>query len=132
MSGTASAQAEWPILASSESVPVISVVVVTWTSGQELLNCIQSLHENPPSVGWEAIVVDNGSTDGSIDAVRPGFPHVRVIANARNRGLAAANNQGIAASRAAFVLISNPDVLYPAGAIDALLDLMQRRERAAF
>src|SRR5690242_19688668 len=119
MSGTASVHAESPTPASDQTLPMISVVMVTWNSGQDLLNCIQSLHENPPSAGWEAIVVDNGSTDGSIEAVRERFPLVRVIVNSGNRGLAAGNNQGIAASRAEFVLISNPDILYPAGAIDA-------------
>ena len=48
------------------------------------------------------------------------------------RGLAAGNTQGVVASRARFVLISNPDVLYAARAIYALLDLMRRPDRAAF
>jgi GT2 family glycosyltransferase len=113
-------------------LPEVSVVIVTWNSGEELLDCLRSLHANPPSVNWEAIVVDNGSTDGSIEELRSRFPLTRVVANRHNRGLAAANNQGIAASSGAFVLISNPDVIYPAGAVDALLDLMRRRPRTAF
>jgi GT2 family glycosyltransferase len=52
--------------------------------------------------------------------------------NDENRGLAAANNQGLVASGAPFALISNPDVLYQPGAVDALLDLHRRRERCAF
>src|SRR5438105_1157017 len=75
-------------------VPQVSVVIVTWNSGLELLDCLRSLAANPPSVAWEAIVVDNGSTDGSISRVRAELPWVRVIANTRNRGLPAANNQG--------------------------------------
>jgi N-acetylglucosaminyl-diphospho-decaprenol L-rhamnosyltransferase len=110
----------------------VSVVIVTWNAGEKLLACLRSLQENPPSVAWEAIVVDNGSTDGSIARVRAELPWVRVIANGHNRGLAGANNQGIAASDGSFVLISNPDVVYGPGAIDALLDLLARRERAAF
>jgi GT2 family glycosyltransferase len=112
--------------------PEISVVIVSWNSGEELLACVRSLQTNPPSVDWEAIVVDNGSSDGSIARLRQELPWVRVIANRRNRGLAAANNQGIVASTAPFVVISNPDVLYQRGAIDALLSLLRRRERAAF
>jgi hypothetical protein len=110
----------------------ISVVIVTWNSGDTLVQCLQSLAESSPSVNWEAIVIDNGSTDDSIARVRTELPWVRVIANRFNRGLAAANNQGIAASQAPFVLISNPDVIYPAGAVDALVDLLRRRDRAAF
>jgi N-acetylglucosaminyl-diphospho-decaprenol L-rhamnosyltransferase len=112
--------------------PEVSVVIVAWNSGRELLACLRSLQRNQPSVAWEAIVVDNGSTDGSIARVRTELPWVRVIANGHNRGLAAGNNQGIAASKGQFVLISNPDVIYGPGAIDALLDLLARRERAAF
>lgn len=110
----------------------ITVVIVTWNSGQPLLDCLRSLQTNPPSVPWEAIIVDNGSTDDAIARVRAEFPAVRVIENSRNRGLPAANNQGITASRSPFVLISNPDVIYPPEAIDALLELLQRRPRAAF
>jgi len=110
----------------------VSVVIVTWNSGQPLLDCLESLRANPPSVPWEAIVIDNGSTDGTIARVRAEFPTVRVFENRNNLGLPAANNQGITASRSPFVLISNPDVIYPPGAIDALLELVQRRERAAF
>lgn len=112
--------------------PEVSLVIVTWNSGDDLLRCLRSLEQNPPTPDWEAIVVDNGSTDGSIAAAQAEFPWLRVIANGRNRGLAAANNQGIVASTAPFVLISNPDVLYSPGAIDALLDLLSRRPRAAF
>jgi GT2 family glycosyltransferase len=112
--------------------PVISAIVVNWNGGDALLQCLRSLHEHPPSVPWEAIVVDNGSHDGSVERVREELPAVRVIANSHNRGLPAANNQGLLASNAPFALISNPDVLYRPGAVDALHDLLQRRERAAF
>jgi GT2 family glycosyltransferase len=112
--------------------PLVSAVVVNWNGGDTVVACLRSLLQHPPSVPWEAIVVDNASTDGSIERIRAELPWVRVIANARNRGLAAANNQGLLASRAPYALISNPDVLYRDGAVDALVDLMQRRPRAAF
>jgi len=80
--------------------PEVSLVIVSWNSGHDLLACLRSLQSNPPSVSWEAIVVDNGSNDGSIDRLRQGLPWARVIANRRKRGLAAANNQGILASTA--------------------------------
>jgi N-acetylglucosaminyl-diphospho-decaprenol L-rhamnosyltransferase len=115
-----------------EVTPEVSVVIVSWNSGDDLLACLRSLEANPPSVAWEAIVVDNGSSDGSIARVREELPWARVIANRRNRGLAAANNQGLLASRAPVAVISNPDVLYGPGSVDALLDLLGRRERAAF
>lgn len=111
--------------------PEVGVVVVNWNAGQALVDCLRSLEANPPSVPWEAIVVDNASRDGSAEQVRREMPWVRVIVNPHNRGLAAANNQGIAASRAPYLLLSNPDVEYHPGCVEALLDLMRRRERAA-
>jgi GT2 family glycosyltransferase len=116
----------------ADESPAISVVIVSWNSGEDLLACLRSLQASPPSVAWEAIVVDNGSSDGTVGRLRQELPWVRVIANRSNRGLAAANNQGILAARAPIVVISNPDVVYQPGALDALRDLLGRRERAAF
>ena len=75
-------------------------------------------------------MVDNGSADGSVAAVRRYQPHVRVVVNGRNRGLPAANNQGIAAARGATLLICNPDVVFQAGAAAALVQLLERRPMA--
>src|SRR3954452_13554921 len=102
--------------------PVISAVVVNWNGGDLVVDCLRSLLEHPPSVPLEVVLVDNASSDGSVERVRAELPEVRVIANARNLGLAAGNNQGIQASTAPFVLISNPDVLYDGGAVDQLHD----------
>lgn len=112
--------------------PRISVVVVTWNSGSIAGQCLDALAAHPPAVPWELIVIDNGSTDDTVARVRSHELEVALIANRANRGLAAANNQGIARSRAPFVLLSNPDSIVGEGAIDALLELCERRSRAAF
>jgi GT2 family glycosyltransferase len=115
------------------SVPVVvSAIIVTWNSREEVLACLRSLVSSSPSVHWEAIVVDNGSTDGTPAAVRRDAPWVHVIANPDNRGLAAANNQGMLAARGDYFLISNPDVIWQPGAVDALQSVMERRSRAAW
>ena len=81
----------------------------------------------PSAVGpWEAIVVDNASVDGSVAAVETRAPWAHVIGNDRNRGLAAANNQGLRATHGETVLISNPDVLYSDGTVDALCEALDR------
>lgn len=116
----------------TDTPPLVSVVIVNWNGGDVVYRCVLSLHERAPKSAWEVILVDNASSDGSAARIAKEFPSVRVIANRENRGLAAANNQGIAASAAKFVLISNPDVVYLDGTVDALLDLMDRRTRAAF
>jgi GT2 family glycosyltransferase len=110
----------------------ITAIVVTWNCRQVALDCLASLIANPPTAPWEVVVVDNASTDGTVDAIRSEAPWARVIANATNRGLPAANNQGMLAARGDLFLISNPDVLWRPGAVDALVDVMHRRERAAW
>ncbi len=118
---------------SAAAAPVaVSAVVVTWNCRHAVLECLRSLARNPPSAAWEAIVVDNGSTDGTPAAVRAEAPWARMIANPCNRGLAAANNQGMLAARGGAFLISNPDVVWRPGAVDALLGVLERRPAAAW
>jgi N-acetylglucosaminyl-diphospho-decaprenol L-rhamnosyltransferase len=112
--------------------PLISVVLVTWNSAPVLAGCLDALDAHPPAGSWEVIVVDNGSTDGTVDLARGHRLGVRVIANDHNRGLAAANNQGIAAGSGSFVLLANPDTMVTSGAVDALRDLLERRPNVAF
>ncbi len=78
------------------------------------------------------IVVDNGSTDDTPEAVRAAAPRARVIANPANRGLPAANNQGIDATDGEFVLIANPDTLVRAGAVDSLVETLRADSGRAF
>lgn len=110
----------------------VSIVIVTWNARTVLHRCLESLRQHPPSGTWEAVVVDNASTDDTLTMLAEQAPWARVVANPHNVGLAAANNHGLAASRGTAVLISNPDVLYSEGAVDALLDALDRHPRAAF
>ncbi len=69
----------------------------------------------------ETIVVDNGSTDGSVAMVRQDFPHIHLIANENNRGFPAANNQGIAVATGRYVLLLNPDTEVVGAALPTLV-----------
>lgn len=113
-------------------LPTLSAVIVNWNARDALLDCLRSLHTNPPAERWEAIVVDNGSSDGSVDALAGFAPWARVVANQGNRGLAAANNQGMLAARGEVFLICNPDVVFRAGAVRALVATLGRHPKAAF
>jgi GT2 family glycosyltransferase len=89
--------------------PAVSVIVVNWNRQDLLRACLQSLQQQIFR-DFELIVVDNGSTDGSLELLRGAeFQHVRVIENAVNRGFCAANNQGIAAAQGQFVALLNND-----------------------
>ncbi|MDQ6839892.1 MAG: glycosyltransferase family 2 protein [Actinomycetota bacterium] len=117
---------------SDDRPPLLSIIVVTWNSVGVVSSCLQSLLEHPPSVAWELIVVDNGSTDGTAAQVHSDLPDVTVIANTHNRGLPAANNQGMVSAHGALFLICNPDVLFETGAVDALIAVLHRHPEAGW
>lgn len=110
----------------------VSIVIVSWNTREALKRCLESLQQHAPSGAWEAIVIDNASTDDTLQMLAETAPWARVVANLQNAGLATANNQGLALSRGDAVLISNPDIVFSAGAIDALCSALDRHPRAAF
>jgi GT2 family glycosyltransferase len=91
-------------------MPRVSVVVPNWNGRRWLPGCIGALDEQvlAPS---EVIVVDNGSTDGSLDFLASTHPEVRVIALPQNTGFAHAANCGVRAARHEFVALVNTDVV---------------------
>ena len=107
--------------ASTSPPPDVSVVVVSWNTRDLLLGCLASLPDAVGDLRADIWVVDNHSTDGSVEAVRARYPGARVIANDRNAGYAAAGNLGIAASDGRYVLLLNADTLVCRGAIERLV-----------
>lgn len=98
----------------------VSVTIVTFNSGRFIKRCLESvLDQNHPLK--EIIIIDNNSTDGTIDILEPFEDRCRIIYNEENIGFAAAQNQAIAASTAEWVLTLNPDVLLLQGFIEALV-----------
>jgi GT2 family glycosyltransferase len=103
--------------------------VVNWNRREMLLGCLRSVLAQD-GVSFELIVVDNGSTDGSADAVdalaAPGAA-VTLIRNAANRGFCAANNQGIAVARGEWIALLNNDAEAEPGWLKAMLDAVGER-----
>jgi GT2 family glycosyltransferase len=107
-------------------MPALDVIIVNYNTRDDLLRCLESLVADRPRRRRHVVVVDNGSTDGSVDAVRGRFSSVQVIEMQRNAGFAAANNVGIRATGAPLVLLLNSDTVVPPGAIDGLCDRLEQ------
>lgn len=110
------------------TTPVLSVVVLSWNTKDLTLACLRALFAETPRHAREVVVVDNGSADGSADAIAAAFPQVRLVRNADNRLYAAGNNQGVAVATGAFVCTLNSDTEVRPGALDRLVDFLQQHE----
>jgi GT2 family glycosyltransferase len=99
----------------------VSVTIVTWNSGQFIKRCLESVLAQKYD-RKEIIVVDNNSTDGTLDILEQFEDRCRIIYNDDNIGFAAAQNQAISACGGDWVLTINPDVLLLPGFIQALVD----------
>jgi GT2 family glycosyltransferase len=99
----------------------ISVIIANLNGEKYLPDCLRSL-EAQTFRDFEVIVVDNGSTDGSLDLLKRDFPWVRVIALDENLGFARGNNVGFEASSSEFAATLNNDTIAGPGWLQALYD----------
>ncbi len=101
--------------------PEISIIIVNYNSGKYLYETIRSIYNSPPSPPFEIIVVDNNSSDSSLNKVIEEFPGIRLIELERNSGFACANNIGAENAVGEFFLFLNNDTEVKSDSIDALL-----------
>src|ERR1700676_2665696 len=103
---------------------LVSVTIVTYNSGRFIKRCLESvLEQKYPSL--EVIVIDNASTDGTVDILEQFTDQCRIFYNDENIGFAAAQNQAIRLARGEWVLTLNPDVLLLPNFIQALVEAGQ-------
>jgi GT2 family glycosyltransferase len=76
------------------SEPSVAIIILNWNGKDDTLECLKSL-ESVIYSNYRTILVDNGSTDGSVQAIREAFPDVQLIETGKNLGFAAGNNVGI-------------------------------------
>jgi len=113
------------------SAPEVSAILVNYNAGQELGRALQSIADELSGRRWEAIVVDNASSDGSGAIVADFAPHARLVRNEENVGFARGINQGLAATSAPIVLIMNPDCRLVAGAFASLRRDLEQSDSCA-
>jgi GT2 family glycosyltransferase len=111
--------------------PELAAVIVNYNAGPELRVALRSIAQEMAGRPWEAVVVDNASTDGSSDYVWEFAPHARVLRNTVNVGFGRGINQGVQATSAPAILIMNPDCRLEPGAVKTMGAELESRERCA-
>lgn len=104
-----------------DASPILSIVIVTYESKNEIRACLDSVKQFAPKDPYEVFVVDNASRDGTADFVRNKYPWVKLIRNTGNEGFGRANNRAIQQATGEFILALNPDTQVTAGALDHLI-----------
>ncbi len=105
----------------------LSVIVVSYNTCRLLDECLHSLFSvDAPSEGFEVIVVDNASSDGSVAMVAAKYPQVVLIASDENLGFSAANNRGSAVATGEYLLFLNSDTVVGVDALTKPLDFMRK------
>lgn len=99
----------------------LSIIIVTYNSGDTIISCLNSLPQLVCGAPVEVIVVDNASHDGTAERVRANFPNVRVLSNPDNPGYGVGNNRGFALATGEMIAIINPDVVVRPNALEELV-----------
>jgi GT2 family glycosyltransferase len=116
------------MLSSSTSID-ISVVIVGWNARHYLELCLESLAKAPPRRSMEVMVVDNASTDRSVEMIEAKFPWVKLIKSTENLGFAKGNNVAIRQCQGRYIALVNPDVIVFPGCLDALADFLDQNPK---
>ena len=102
-------------------LPEVSIVIVTWNGREHLDACLTAVSAQQ-DVSTETILVDNGSTDGSVEHVRSRYPWVTLLPLTENRGFAAGTNAGVREARGRYVALLNNDTIPDPRWLRTLLD----------
>ena len=110
---------------------ILSIIIVSWNTRQDLLRCLASIWADPPACSFEVLVFDNASKDGTTEAVSAEYPQVRLKVSSENLGFARANNGAASIAQGQFWLLLNPDTIVHPGALDALVRYLARQPHVA-
>ena len=108
---------------------MISFVIVSWNASSYLRKCLSSIYCNSIKSEFEVIVIDNGSSDDSVEMVKNEFPHAKIVETHRNFGFSKGNNIGIKLARGEWLYLVNSDVVVLPNSINLLDAFVRADER---
>ena len=105
----------------------LSIVIVNYNVKEYLKRCLESILRSEPYQGniSEVFVVDNHSQDSSVEMIKSEFPQVYLISNQKNFGFAKACNQGIREAKEDYILLLNPDTIFPEKGFEKAIVFME-------
>ena len=103
----------------------LSICILTLNSVEYLKKCLKSIQQFPPDGGYEILVADNGSNDGTIPMLQHEYPAVKIILNKENLGFTKPNNQMLRQAKGNFLLLLNPDTLLTEDCFNPQLDFLK-------
>lgn len=104
----------------------VSIIIVNYNTRQLTLDCLASVYASKTSYQYEVIVIDNASHDGSVEAIRDGYPEIQLITNRDNTGFAVANNQGMEVAKGRYILLLNSDTVVQPDTLHTMIGFMDR------
>ena len=106
----------------------LSIIIVNWNVKELLRNCLNSIYEKTQGFSFEIIVVDNASTDGSVEMVSSEFPQVKLLINAENLGFAKANNLAVPFTTGHYIALLNPDTVLLNDAFRMMIEKLETED----
>lgn len=104
----------------------LSILIVNYNTRELTLDALRSVYRSQTNYTFEVILIDNHSTDGSVEAIKEEFPQVKIIENQENVGFAKANNQGIRRAAGRYILLLNSDTIIQPDTLEIMLRFMDQ------
>ena len=107
------------------SKPELTIIILNYNTMQLTLDCLASLAKVKNEISFEIILSDNGSTDGSVEAIAKKYPEVRIVENNANLGFAKGNNAARKFARGKDILFLNTDTIVNGGVLSETVNYLE-------
>lgn len=102
----------------------LSIIILNYNTRELTLKALRSVYASRTGYQFEVILIDNASSDSSVEKIREEFPQVRLIENQENVGFAKANNQGMRIATGRYILLLNSDTIVQADTLEIMIRFM--------
>lgn len=107
----------------------ISIIIVSYNTKDFLNRCLKSIYKSDfKKINYEIVVVDNASSDGTVQFIRKNFPKIKLIENKDNFGFSKACNQGVRDSSGKYLLFLNPDTEVDKNTVSYMISFMEKNK----